>query len=76
MKTIAAVAVLGALWLLVGPLAPGSGRTLFVEQSRHVPAICLDSSAVMIGRVGDFRHTDDEIECRPTETIFGRGFEE
>ncbi|HET8679828.1 MAG TPA: hypothetical protein VFM39_06880 [bacterium] len=76
MKTIAAVVVLSALVLLLGPVAFGNGRALFVEQSRHVPAICMDWSPVMMEGVDEFRHIRDDIECRPSEMIFGRNFEE
>lgn len=76
MKTLAAVAVLNALLLVVGPLALGKAGALFAEQSRHVPAICMDSSPVVIGEVGEFRRTPDDIECRPGEMTFGRNFEE
>lgn len=76
MRTIAALAVLGTLLLLLGPVAFGSGRALFVDQSRHVPAICLDSSPVMIGEADEIRRTPDNIECRPSNITFGRSFEE
>ena len=76
MKTIAALAALSALLLLLGPVAFGSGRTLLVDQSRHVPAICLDSSPVMMVEVDEIRRTRDDIECRPREMTLGRSFEE
>ncbi len=76
MKTIAAVAVLSALVLLLGPVAFGNEGGLFVDRRRHVPAICLDSSLVMIEEADEFRRTPDDVDCGPSKMTFGRSFEE
>lgn len=76
MKTIAALAVLSALLFLLGPVASGSGHALLVDQGRHVPAICLDSSPVMIDGADEIRRNGDDVECGPSRMTFGRGFEE
>lgn len=90
MKTIAALAILNAALLVLGPLAYGGERApqmeiqvaqawtggTFLEQNPYRPLLCLDSYPVVIAALGDFLHQHDDPECRPAERIFHRELEE